>query len=113
MSPDLSAMIERVTRLCDELTRRKPSASLIAEIDDVLTEGYARALTGDAWSTRTEQRLHELMSDPTAPVRSADLRAVAGDHAGFQRDLVELRRSLAELWHTRDRLSAGSRSASA
>lgn len=106
MSPDLAAMIERVARLRDELQTRRPSAALLAEIDDVLTAGYARALNGDAWSTRTEERLHELIYDSTAPLRARELRAIATDHAGFQRDLVELRSRLTELWNERSRLQA-------
>jgi hypothetical protein len=105
-------MIERVARLCDGLAVRSSSSALMTEIDDVLTEGYARALNGDAWSTRTEERLHELISDPEAPVRGRHLRAVATDHTGFQRDLIELRRSLAVLSHERDRLRAGVRTPS-
>jgi hypothetical protein len=107
MSPDLRSMIDRVTRLCDGLAGRSPSSALMAEIDDVLTEGYARALNGDSWSTRTEERLHELISNPAAPVRARHLRAVATDHAAFQRELIELRRRLAELRAARDRLRAG------
>ena len=113
MSPDLKVMIERVVRLREDLAGRQPSRALLAEIEDVLTEGYARALTGDAWSTRTEQRLHELISDASTPVRGGDLRAIATDHASFQRDLIELRRELTALWHARDRLRTDSRSVSA
>ena len=104
MSPDLTAMIERVRLLRDAVAGRTASVALLAEIDEVLTEGYARALNGDAWSTRTEERLHELINDPSEPVRARELRAVATDHAGFQRDLIELRERLAELWSERDRL---------
>jgi hypothetical protein len=104
MSPDLAMMIERVARLCAELEDRVPSAELLATIDELLTAGYERALNGDAWSTRTEERLHELLYDETAPVRARELRAIATDHAGFQRDLIELRAKLAELWTERNRL---------
>jgi hypothetical protein len=106
-------MIDRVARLCDGLAGRRPSSALMAEIDDVLAEGYARALNGDAWSIRTEERLHELISDPEVPVRGRHLRAVATDHAGFQRELIELRRRLAELGGERERLRDGSKSPSA
>jgi len=109
MSPDLRLMIERVTGLREQLAFRAPSQAVLDEIEDVLTEGYARALTGDAWSMRTEQRLHELISDASTPVRGGDLRAIAADHASFQRDLIDLRRELTELWHARDRLQEGVR----
>jgi hypothetical protein len=113
MSPDLKVMIERVIRLREDLARRQPNRALLAEIEDVLTEGYATALAGDAWSTRTEQRLHELISDVNTRVRGGELRAIATDHASFQRDLIELRRELTALWHARDRLRDGSRATSA
>jgi hypothetical protein len=47
------------------------------------------------------------------PVRGRHLRAVATDHAGFQRELIELRRRLAELGGERERLRDGSKSPSA
>lgn len=100
-------MIERVAAL-RELARGRPAdAALLAKIEDTLTEGYAHALSGDAWSTRREQRLHDLVSDATSPVRGRELRALASEHAYVQRDVVALRRELAELRHERDRLRAG------
>lgn len=113
MSPDLTALIWRITQLREDLARSSASRELMADIDDVLTEGYARALTGEAWSTRTEHRLHELITDATTHIQAGELREIAADHATFQRDLIELRRELAELWHERDRLGAGARRLSA
>ena len=112
MSPDLTAMIRRITQLRERLASTSVTRELRAEVDDVLTEGYSRALTGDAWSTRTEQRLHELITGTGTPVGS-ELRVIATDHAAFQRDLIELRRELTELWHARDALGAGARVVSA
>ncbi len=113
MSPDLIALIARISQLREDLASRSATRELMADIDDVLTEGYARALTGEAWSTRTEERLHELIADPEAHVRVGELRAIAADHAAFQRNLIELRRALTLLWHARDELNAGARRLSA
>ena len=110
MRPDLATMIDRVIALRAQ-ARERPLADdevLLEEIEDTLTEGYAHALAGDAWSTRSEQRLHELINDSESPVRGRELRSLAAEHGRFQREVVALRRELAELRHDRDRLRAGS-----
>lgn len=112
MRPDLATVIDRVVALRERTQDRAPTDRLIAEIEDVLTEGYAHALAGDAWSMQSEQRLHELISDVESPARGRELRALAGEHARFQNDVMSLRRELAELRLDRDRL-AGSRAAPA
>ena len=85
--------------------------ALLAAIDDRLTEGYAWALSGDAWSMRTERLLHELGSD-TLAVHDRGLRLLAREHARFRRDLIALRRDLAALRRERDRLRADWRASS-
>ena len=110
MPPELAGVIERVTALRQRAQRvgRGADGALLAEIDDTLTEGYAHALTGDAWSMHCEKRLHELISAASAVTRGRELRALAGEHAGFQREIMALRRELAELRRDRDRLVASS-----
>lgn len=107
MAPDLATMIERVAALRAQV-RARSGGALLAEIEDTLTEGYAHALSGDAWSMRSEQRLHDLIHSES-PVRGRELRALAYEHARFQGDVIALRRELAELRHDRDRLQAGTR----
>ena len=111
MSPDLTTMLERVMRLREELAARRPTPALLAEIEDVLTEGYAHALDGDAWSTRTEERLLNSFRGSNTRVCARDQQAVMAERSGVQRELVELRRELTELWRERDRLRSGSRRA--
>ena len=114
MPPDLATVIERVAALrAQARDRRGWDATLLAQIEDMLTEGYAHALDGDAWSMRSEERLHELIADTDSIVRGRELRTLAGEHARFQRDVIALRRELAELRHDRDRLWSGTRAASA
>jgi hypothetical protein len=110
MHPDLARMIERVHALHEQARDRAGvDRALLEKIEDVLTEGYARALEGDAWSMRSEQRLHELMyGDGDSLVRGRELRTLATEHARFQNEVMALRRELAELRHDRDRLHAGS-----
>lgn len=106
MRPDLTPASERVARLRDEASRPAPRASLLDEIEDALSEGYAQALEGDAWAIDTEHRLHELMTDGDVPLRGSRLRALAGEHARFEAKVHRLRRDLAALRRDRDRLYA-------
>lgn len=109
MHPDLATMIERVHALHEQIRDRAGvDRAMLEKIEDVLTEGYARALEGDAWSMRSEERLHELIGDTGLPVRARELRTLATAHARFQNEVIALRRELAELRHDRDRLHAGS-----
>ena len=104
MRPDLTPAIQRVTQLREEAARPAPRASLLDEIEDALSEGYAHALEGDEWSMATEQRLHELMTDPDVPARARSLRELASEHARFQCTVMRLRTDLAALRRDRDRL---------
>ncbi len=110
MRTDLATMIERVVALRHQVRRPDPGDALFAQIEETLTEGYGHALSGDAWSMRSEQRLHDLISDSDSPARGKEIRAVANEHAALQRDVVALRRELAELRHDRDRLRTDARS---
>ena len=106
------SIIERVEALRAQAGVRAGGAddALLAQIEDMLTEGYAHALDGDAWSMRSEERLHELISDAGSVIRGRELRQLAAEHARFQREIVALRRELAELRHDRDRMQALARS---
>jgi len=99
-------MIDRAAGLRAVSANRTPTEALLARIEDALTEGYAWALAGDAWSMRAEQRLHELVSDTLVAVDDRDLRALAREHARLRRYLMALRRELAQLRSDCDRLRA-------
>lgn len=106
-------MIERVTRLREQCADGASQEALLEQIEYVLSEGYAQALAGDAWSISTEERLQQLIEGPGEPFRARRLRALAYEHGQFQRELVALRRELAELRRDRDRLGARSGGSSA
>jgi len=112
VSPDLATMIVRAAGLREVSASRTPTEALLARIEDALTEGYAWALTGDAWSMRAEQRLHELVSDGVVPVDERDLRALTRGHARLRQDLITLRHELAQLRRECDRLRAEWRTSS-
>jgi hypothetical protein len=101
MRPDLAPIHARVRGLRETSAGAVASDALFAEIEDALMEGYASALSGDAWSLATEERLHALM---IAPDGGEELGTLAADHARFQRQLIALRRSLSDLWRDRDRM---------
>lgn len=111
MSLDLAAMIDQIAELRDVAASRTPTQALVGQIEDGLAAGYACALTGDAWSMRTEQRLHELAGG-AVPVAAHDLRALACEHARLRRELIALRRELAQLRNDGDRLRADMRASS-
>lgn len=108
MRPDLATMRERLTLLREQCERDGREEGLLEQIEYVLSEGYAQALNGDAWSMSTEERLQQLISGDGEPFRARRLRLLVSEHAQFQRDLVALRRELRELRHDRDRLRTGS-----
>ena len=112
MRPDLRTTIERVTLLREQCRRGAPPETLLEQIEDVLSEGYGEALAGDAWSISSEERLQQLITCADEPFRARRLRLLAFEHAQFQRDLVALRRELAELRHYRKRLCVGTGSRS-
>jgi ABC-type phosphate transport system auxiliary subunit len=112
VSPDLATVIVQVAGLREVSASTTATEALLAQIEDRLTEGYAWALTGDAWSMRIEQRLHELGSDTCVVFDDRGLHALAREHARLRRDLIALRRELAALRRERDRLRADWRASS-
>lgn len=112
MRPDLATMIDRVAAVRQRARGGRAEEGLLAEIEYILSEGYAEALMGDAWSIGSEQRLNDLIDNAESPTRGGELRTLANEHAAFQRDVVALRRELAELRKDRDRLHAGSNATS-
>lgn len=104
MPPDLATITERVARLRDLAASRTMRGALLAEIADALSEGYASALEGDAWTIGAERRARELIDDADTVAAGRALRALATECTGFQRELATLRRELAELHRRHDRL---------
>lgn len=108
MPPDVDSTTERVINARATLASLTTDELAMRVIDDVLSEGYAQALEGDAWLMRAEQRLHALIDDATVPARGRELRTVAREHSGFQRSVIALRRELEALRQERSRLRSHS-----
>ena len=97
MPPDLKTATGRVAEARARLAHLPPNEASLREIEDVLADGYALALAGDAWLKRTERHLHELIDAASQPPRAGDLRALATVRGNFQRALVALRDELGHL----------------
>ncbi|MBA3747696.1 MAG: hypothetical protein H0W96_09435 [Solirubrobacterales bacterium] len=112
MHPDLAAATERIVAMRARVASLPDDGVPVQEIEDVLCEGYAHALAGDAWLTRAEQRLHDLIDDTSLPIRGRDLRVLASEHGNFQRSVIALRLELERLRREHERAQAGSRARS-
>lgn len=114
MDPNLAGTIERIAALRREVTATdEVSEALQARAEDLLIEGYAHALAGDAWLRSTEQQLHDLINDRGVAIRGDRLREISRQHVEFQRCLVALRRELAGLRHDSDQRATSTAARSA
>jgi hypothetical protein len=69
----------------------------LAQIEDLLAEGYARALAGDAGRRRLEQRLELLMPRIEDPAVADEARRLALQLRTLDRAVTELRAKLASV----------------
>lgn len=112
MRPDVRTATERAWRLRERVSGLPAAEASLAQIEDVLTGGYAVALAADDWSTRAEQRLHGLIDNASHAGRGRDIRALALEHDTFQQELFALRRELSELHREHARVLSATRVAS-
>jgi predicted nucleic acid-binding Zn-ribbon protein len=112
MLQDIEDTTKLVVSARARVARLAPSVVAVREIDDVLTQGYARALEGDAWLMQAEERLHDLIDNASAPKRGRELRTIAREHDDVQQSVIELRRELEALREERTRMRARSRAGS-
>jgi hypothetical protein len=88
-------------RRLDELARDLRQS----EFEDLLTEGYARALDGEAQSRRLEQQLAELLPEIDNPGVAKEIRRLALERRTVDQAVRDLRDKLAE---TRERVTTAS-----
>ena len=112
MLEDVEDATRMVVAARARVARLPPGVVAVREIDDVLTEGYARALEGDAWLLEAEERLHELIDHSSAPTRGHQLRTIAREHDDYQQRVIELRRELEALRQERARMRSRSHATS-
>lgn len=89
-------LLERLDALATRASDAERRRLGLRELEDVLTVGYAGALSGEARMMRLEEQLDELLD--TADVRRArDLRLVVREHRSLERSVGRLRAALARL----------------
>ena len=93
---EFSDLLERIDRLSARAARREADPALLAEIEDLLAEGYMQALTEEARSRRMATRLERLVEALDEPAAAVEARR-----------LVVQRRTLdGRIRMLRDRLNA-------
>jgi hypothetical protein len=93
---DPTPLLERITALTARARQATSTPRLLDEIEDLLSHGYAEALSGEAQMVALEERLDEIL-DSGDESRARELRLVVGEHRDVERTVGRLRRALAEL----------------
>jgi hypothetical protein len=78
----------------------------LSELEDLLTEGYARALDGEAQSRRLEQRLATLLPEMDEPRVATEIRRLTLQRRTVDQAVSDLRAKLASV---RGRITAAPR----
>ena len=103
MSDDLAILLRRIHELADRQVEAPPKP-LLAEMENTLTDGYARALALEAESTRIQKRIAELAADIETGDQALEIRKLAGRLTEARGDLDDLRASLHVLRRRADSL---------
>ena len=77
LKADLAPLLERISRLLKNRSA-DPGKPLVTEMEDTLTDGYARALQLEAERLRLERRIGELARSVDGPEEADELKALAG-----------------------------------
>ena len=91
-----SALLERIRMLADE-AKEGGSRRRLAEIDEALTDGYARALALEAEAWRLRRRQGDLALVLRDPAQAHELQALAVRLAAAEDELGRLRAALRPL----------------
>jgi len=90
---DLAPLLERISRLLKNRSA-DPGKPLVTEMEDTLTDGYARALQLEAERLRLERRIGELALSVDGPEEADELKALAGRLRDVDVELEGLRNRL-------------------
>jgi chromosome segregation ATPase len=93
---DLAPLLERITGLLKNRSA-DPGKPLVTEMEDTLTDGYARALQLEAERLRLERRIGELARSVDGPEEAHELKALAGRLRDVDAELERLRNRLGAL----------------
>jgi hypothetical protein len=93
---DCAPLLDRIDALTRRARRATSDPALLAEIEDLLSRGYADALSGEARMVALEERLDEIL-DTGDEARARELRLVVREHRAVEGTVARLRRALSEL----------------
>jgi hypothetical protein len=93
---DLAPLLERITGLLKNRSA-DPGKPLVTEMEDTLTDGYARALQLESERLRLERRIGMLAHSVDGPDEADELKALAGRLRDIDGDLDGLRGQLVVL----------------
>jgi hypothetical protein len=93
---DLAPLLERISGLLGNRPA-DPGKPLVTEMEDTLTDGYARALQLEAERLRLERRIGELARSVDGPEEADELKALAGRLRDVDVELGGLRNRLGAL----------------
>ena len=88
-------LLERIGRLSDRALCGSADARLLAEIEDVLAEGYLAALNAEAQSRRLAERAEILIEQLEEPHAALELRRLTAQRRGLEQRIRMLRSQLA------------------
>ena len=93
---DPPPLLERITSLLKNRSA-DPGKPLVTEMEDTLTDGYARALELEGERLRIERRIGHLAHRVDGPEQADELRALAGRLRDVDIELDRLRGQLGAL----------------
>jgi hypothetical protein len=93
---DPAPLLERITSLLKNRSA-DPGKPLVTEMEDTLTDGYARALELEGERLRLERRIGHLAHRVDGPEQADELRALAGRLRDVDIELDRLRGQLGAL----------------
>jgi ABC-type phosphate transport system auxiliary subunit len=93
---DLAPLLERITGLLKNRSA-DPGKPLVTEMEDTLTDGYARALQLEGERLRLERRIGELAHSVDGREQADELKALAGRLRDVDAELDGLRSQLGAL----------------
>jgi chromosome segregation ATPase len=93
---DLAPLLEHITGLLRNRSA-DPGKPLVTEMEDTLTDGYARALQLEGERLRLERRIAALAHKVEGPEEADELKALAGRLRDIDAELDGLRSQLGAL----------------
>jgi hypothetical protein len=97
---------ERINSLSRRAAHPGADAALIAQLDALLSEGYAHALDGDARGRRLDEQITQLI-DLNQPGAATEVRRLALERRSLERAIADLRSRLAVVRDQFARLGGG------